>query len=135
MQVFLPYPSYKKSVKVLDPKRLGNQIYRECKTLINGKWKNHPVSKMWEGYKRELCKYALAGLEELKKRGRYYPHHVKFFTDKMKTFKDNGVPFWLGNRKYHASHRSNLLRKDKDWYSKFNWKEPDNLPYVWIIKK
>lgn len=34
---------------------------------------------------------------------------------------------------FHASHRSNLLRKDPVWYSQFNWTEPNNLPYVWPI--
>jgi len=41
-------------------------------------------------------------------------------------------PRWLGDEKLHASHRSNLLRKNPEWYSKFGWKEPNNLPYVWV---
>lgn len=36
MQVFLPYPDLRASVSCLDPKRLGNQVYREAKTLISG---------------------------------------------------------------------------------------------------
>ncbi|HEY5312264.1 MAG TPA: hypothetical protein VIK18_07080, partial [Pirellulales bacterium] len=42
-------------------------------------------------------------------------------------------PPWLGSRKFHASHRSNLLRKKPAWYAQFGWKEPDNLPYVWPV--
>jgi len=34
-------------------------------------------------------------------------------------------------KEIHASHRSNLLRKNFEFYSKFGWKEPDNLPYIW----
>lgn len=42
-------------------------------------------------------------------------------------------PKWLGNDKFHASHRSNLLRKKPEYYSSFGWKESDNLPYIWPI--
>jgi hypothetical protein len=37
----------------------------------------------------------------------------------------------LGDEAFHASHRSNLLRKDRDYYGAFGWTEPDDLPYVW----
>ena len=40
-------------------------------------------------------------------------------------------PSWLGNPDFHASHRSNLLRKDPEHYAQFGWTESDNLPYVW----
>lgn len=40
-------------------------------------------------------------------------------------------PWWLGDPGFHAGHRSNLLRKDPDHYSRFGWLEPDDLPYVW----
>ena len=41
-------------------------------------------------------------------------------------------PYWLGNSDFHASHRSNLLRKDPEHYSQFGWTESDDLPYVWV---
>jgi hypothetical protein len=43
-------------------------------------------------------------------------------------------PPWLGNESFHASHRSNLLRKDFDYYSQFKWTEPTTLPYIWPSK-
>ena len=135
MQTFLPYNTYAESARCLDPSRLGNQAYRECKTLVNGGWRNHPASKMWRGYERELCLYALACLTELMVRGRYYPTHIEFFKNKMKMFADRGKPAWLGDERLHASHRSNLLRKNKEYYSQFGWKEPDNLEYYWPIER
>jgi hypothetical protein len=42
-------------------------------------------------------------------------------------------PPWLGNDSLHASHRSNLLLKDYNYYSQFNWKEKPGSSYVWII--
>jgi len=133
MQIFLPYPDFKQSVQTLDPKRLGNQVYRECLTLIKGGWPNHPVSKMWRGFSHALALYAIAGLDELKSRGRDYPHHRDTFQYYLTLYPDTGMPPWLGNKNFHASHRSNLLRKDREWYSKFGWIESAELPYIWPI--
>lgn len=140
MQTFLPYPSFYESMKCLDLMRLGNQVYRECLTLIRGGWPNHPISKMWKGYEHALAKYALAGIEELLRRGRDYPHHRKTFEDYLQKFPDTGLPPWICNPELHSSHRSALLYKLPGWYNQFGWTEkpaiPDSdgrLPYVWII--
>lgn len=132
MQVFLPYASFEQSVACLDPSRLGNQIYREGLTLIRGGWVNHPAAKIWAPHKRALAKYCLDGLAELFTRGRDYPHWVEFFSQIYNNEPDTGLPKCVGNEAFHASHRSNLLRKDPVWYSKFGWTEPDNLPYLWV---
>jgi hypothetical protein len=42
-------------------------------------------------------------------------------------------PKWLGNADFHASHRSNLLRKEPSHYSQFHWVESPDLPYVWPV--
>lgn len=135
MQTFLPYPDYYQSMQCLDPKRLGNQVYREGLTLLRGKWPNHPASKMWRGCKVSLCDYLLAGLVVLCERGFNYPHHEEEIIRRRKFWFEyehgNLPPRWLGNDDFHAAHRSNLLRKNPDWYGQFNWTEPDNLPYIW----
>lgn len=137
MQTFLPYPDFRLSATVLDPARLGNQVYRECRTLILGGWKNHPASKMWRGYESALARYSLACLAELSRRGRRYPHHIRFF-EKFVT--DERIPDWLGNEEFHASHRAALLYKNFEWYKHFGWKESPaipnekgSLPYYWPI--
>lgn len=33
----------------------------------------------------------------------------------------------------HASHRSNLLRKEPEHYTQFGWTEPPDLAYVWPV--
>jgi hypothetical protein len=43
------------------------------------------------------------------------------------------IPSLLGYEPYHASHRSNLLRKDKVFYGKYGWKESNDLPYIWTV--
>jgi len=131
MQVFCPYNDVQKCVSALDPKRLGNQIYRECLTIIRGGWPNHPCSKIWANHKHALSQYALAGLDELKKRGRFYPHHIDTFQKYLESSPDTGFPSVWGFEPFHVAHRSNLLRKNFEWYSKFNWKESTDLNYIW----
>jgi hypothetical protein len=132
MQTFLPYPNFRKSLKALDSKRLGKQRVEAFQILniilnrTNTKgWRNHPAVKMWKGYANALKLYLNEAIEEWIKRG---------FNNTMKLEKIRGkikFPDWLGNKNFHASHRSNLLRKDKEHYSKFNWKENSTIDYVW----
>lgn len=131
MQTFLPYPDFRKSLECLDPRRLGNQVYRECKTLINGGWPHHPVAKMWRDYRWALAHYAVTGLNVLTSRGLYYPHHYEFFERIMQDETNHDIPWWLGWEPLHLSHRSNLIRKDPEWYGPmFPGVEP-SLPYVY----
>ena len=131
MQTFLPLPSYADSVRTIDPRRLGNQVYRECMTLIRGGWPNHPASKMWRGHTHHLALYALAGLHELAARGKRYPVIEQELLETLERFPNTGPPPWLGDPDFHAAHRSNLLRKNPVWYGQFGWTEPPDLPYVW----
>ena len=132
MQVFLPYEDFYKSLSCLDPKRLGNQVYRECKTLVNGGWKNHPVAKIWQDHTYQLCEYALTGLWVLRnERQKPYQQWEEWFTTKQQHLKDTGLPPLIGYQPFHDSHKSNLLRKNPEYYSQFNWHVPDNLPYIW----
>ena len=156
MQTFLPFPDYKKSMECLDKSRLGNQVWREGITLLRGGWKNHPACKMWKGHEYHLGCYLLAGLEVLQERNKkqYDEIYQKIINEMMK-YSNTGAPSWLGDEKFHASHRSNLLRKAKEaliksrnetrlkkqqkyldvynWYTKLGWKEADNLPYMWPV--
>jgi Pyrimidine dimer DNA glycosylase len=129
MQTFLPYPDFQASLECLDPKRLGNQVYREAKTLLGGGWPNHPASKMWRGYEDALAQYMLVGLRVLAKRGLRYPHHTEII--RKFDYNTTVMPPWLGNEEFHASHRSNLLRKNELFYRQWGWTEPIDLPYIW----
>ena len=132
MQTFLPLPSKGQSVRCLDSKRLGKQRVEAMQILkaLNGDysktgaWVNHPATKMWRGYESALTFYKDLCIEEWIRRGfKNTMPYKKEHTAKM--------PPWFGDSEFHASHRSNLIRKDAEFYSQFNWKEPDDLPYVW----
>ncbi len=130
MQTFLPYEDFKRSAEVLDDKRLGKQrveamqIYKAC-VLDDYGWKSHPAVKMWVGYEYALLEYMNVMIKTWIERGFNNTMGIARFDTKIV------MPKWLGDDDLHASHRSNLLRKDKDFYSKYNWSEPDDMPYYW----
>jgi len=139
MQTFLPYKDFRKTALCLDYKRLGKQrveawqIYQAL-TQENYGWKNHPIVKMWKGYEHCLLLYGWYICQEWRARGYKGQMWEKFITEMNLQYHDKEIvyPSWLGNKKLHSSHKSNLLRKDKKYYDKFGWKEPDDLPYIWI---
>lgn len=95
----------------------------------NGKprkgWVNHPAAVMWRNYLDALKWYHNLAIEEWVRRG---------YNNNMPMMKYNSMmefPHWLGDPGFHASHRSNLLRKDPVYYGQFGWIEPHDLPYIW----
>lgn len=137
MQTFLPYKNFQRTAQCLDDKRLFKQLV-EARQIINiittGKTKsgrkyrgfvNHPAKFMWEKYPDALKEYANEMLGEIRKRGK-----VK---TKMRLLKNKKTdyPKWLGNSKFHSSHRAALLKKDFKWYKQFAWKEKPRIDYIW----
>jgi len=130
VQTFLPYPDFKKTAECLDWRRLGKQRIEAMQILRalenhNYGWQNHPAVNMWRGFEAMLAVYHNTIIEEWISRG---------YRNSMKIIAPNSAaisPSWLGNSDFHASHRSNLLRKNPEHYAQFGWTESDNLPYVW----
>lgn len=141
MQTFLPYSDFRKSLSVLDYRRLGKQRVEasqiisvlEGRPTKSGKsykgWKNHPAVLMWKGYEDALKLYYNECVKEWVRRG---------YNNTMRLEDVQGtpeMPHWLGREDFHASHRSNLLRKDKDFYSRVFKEEEDDKPYIWVRGK
>ncbi len=145
MQTFLPFKEFHESAAVLDPKRLGNQFYREGMPLLRGKWAHHPASRMWLDYDCQyaLGVYLLALHDQLEERGFSYPHHVREIKRRIGPRKNKSMPPWLGDHTFHAIHRGVLLYKRPDWYEQFGWPEyaippdPDSgsFPYFWPVQQ
>lgn len=141
MQTFLPYSSFERSAECLDSKRLGKQrveAFTLLKVIVNPErkgWRNHPAFKIWEEHGIALVVYGMDMCTEWKRRG-YVDNLYYEFEYLAKDIKDRNIemPDIIGYEPYHASHRSNLLRKDPIYYGQFGWKEPSNLPYVWRIE-
>jgi hypothetical protein len=147
VQTFLPYERFEKSAEVMDDKRLNNQINETTvilRTLLKdyrpgGGWPNHPVTKMWEGHIGMLCIYQAAFCREYHRRQEQL--HTGWYTLwgmskvlRLQIKEQPGAyprPPWLGDERVHASHRSNLLRKDPEHYGQFGWAEDNNIPYFY----
>lgn len=128
MQTFLPLPSIKQTVRILDYRRLGkqrveaSQILRALRGESKG-WANHPAALMWKGHEAALEAYRDACIIEWVRRGYKSTMPLSGITGPL--------PCWFGDHAFHAAHRSNLLRKDPVFYGQYGWTEPLDLPYVW----
>jgi hypothetical protein len=101
----------------------ARQIYNAIRN--KGGWSNHPAIRMWAGYENALLEYSNVIIEEWIRRGFKNTMALVDICGEVKN------PPWLGDEVFHSAHRSNLLRKDFNYYSKFNWHEPLDLPYIW----
>jgi len=159
MNTFLPYSDYKESAQVLDYRRLGKQrveAYQILKvnslgpiTVKNGieiktPWYNHPAVMMWRGHEWALFDYTCAICLEWKRRGFFDSVY-----DKLDDLMDNfplcsnlklitgtqvNYPPWIGDEKFHSSHRASLLFKNPNWYGQFGWTEKPEINYIWPVR-
>jgi hypothetical protein len=138
MQIFLPYPDMKKSLQALDNKRLGKQrvetyqiisaITRRPKldgTPYKG-WLNHPCTVMWKNHVSALKLYMNISITEWIERGFKNTMGLEEINEEIV------LPPFIGNERFHSSHRANLLKKEPDFYSKYQWTENPQDPYVWL---
>jgi hypothetical protein len=140
MQTFLPYPSFADSARVLDVPRLGKQRV-ETLQLLRAQvvpeygWRNHPAAKMWKGYIPALVSYGLTITDAWTAAGHadtVRPQLLAFAPDVEGVAScDLDLPPWFGDEAFHLSHRSNLLRKNREFYEEIFGAIPDDLPYVW----
>lgn len=129
MQTFLPYKSTSKSAQCLDKKRVFKQAV-ECKQILctihaknlpcdwmetkswkSQKWKNHPAVKEWIPYENFLKDFYNECLS------RSLSLNIKTHLPFLKI---NHIekPWFIGNEIYHDSIKSQLLKKNFDFYSK-----------------
>jgi hypothetical protein len=142
MQIFLPYPDMKKSLQALDNKRLGKQRVETYQIIsaitqrpkLDGTpykgWLNHPCTVMWKGHLPALKMYLNYSITEWIARGFKNTMQLEDYVEDQVV-----LPPFFGNKKFHASHRSNLLKKEPEFYSKYGWTEDPSDPYVWTDKE
>lgn len=132
MQTFLPFANFAVSAMLLDQKRLGKQRL-ECRQILSaidhgGGWRHHPAVRMWRGHERALELYHDCCVREWIRRG-----YVNNMEQILPPLDEVVMPPWLGGEEFHASHRSQLMKKDWEWYGRFGWTELVGLDYVWPV--
>lgn len=145
MQTFLPEESFVFSAAKLDRLRLGNQRKEAAQILdiligntLHWKnpraWANHPAVRMWRGYEDALVVYIYAMCDEWRRRGNEDNIGEKVNQlHPVYEIQEHQFPPWLKEKQLYASHRSNLLRKNPEFYGKYGWSEPNDLPYYWPV--
>ena len=152
MQTFLPYRNTWRTARCLDNTRLGKQRV-ECKQILLtlgidvgehrgnplSRWRNHPAVRMWQGHELCLAEYAEIMCIEWRRRG-FNDSLLSQFQAVVGQLTEPSLftshaPNWIGYDRLHASHRSNLLRKDPQHYGQFGWQEPADMPYWWPVDK
>jgi len=136
MQTFLPYSNFEKTAQVLDDKRLNKQrieSYQILRAITDEEygWQSHPAVNMWRGNTQALLHYALVMCHEWDARGGKDNTrlHDRLLTE-FCTGEDFNYPWWLGEVKFHESHKANLYFKDPDHYGKF-FDFEEEMPYWW----
>ncbi|MFH8336401.1 MSMEG_6728 family protein [Streptomyces sp. AM6-12] len=148
MQTFLPDPDFRRSAQLLDLRRLGKQRVEALQVLrgltVPGYgWRRHPAVRMWSGYEEALVRYGLEVCRVWRELGHQdscaaslvagygavHPHTG--VRDQAALAAAGELPPWLGDRAFHRSHQSALVRKDRDTYGSAFPGVPDDLPYVW----
>jgi len=161
MQTFLPYANFHKSADVLDYRRHGKQRVEGRDTLVINtfvlygkriqvskkylqyllrRYKNHPAVLMWRGYEKALKFYINVCMMHWREKG--YINNMPFYNDAM-SVEEKDLPWWLGDREFHKSHKMNLLRKNYDYYKKYFRREVklynkriiNRYQYYWPVTK
>ncbi|MGW7286597.1 MSMEG_6728 family protein [Streptomyces sp. NPDC054847] len=149
MQTFLPFPDFLASAAALDLRRLGKQRVEALQVLrgltVPGYgWRRHPAVRMWAGYEEALVRYGLDICRVWTAEGRSDTCAVTLVHDlrvrhpevvavrsQRRLAADGDLPPWFGDRDFHRSHRSALVRKYPEFYRDRFPAVPDDLPYVW----
>lgn len=138
----MPEDTYLASARVLDTKRLGKQRVEAKQIFLSLTdpdygWKHHPAVKMWSGHEGSLLAYGMTMCREWVSRG-HDDTLLEYFHSEvlMSPYAENdSFPPWVGDRRFHQAHQSNLMRKDPEWYAQFYSHVPDDIPYFWPSKE
>lgn len=133
------------TARILDYKRLGKQRVEAAQiacTLLglvdSGAWVHHPAVLMWIGYEKYLVEvYLKEMMVEWVSRGYNNTKTFQQYKRLSKIVKKRKLilnqPPWFCLRLF-VSHKSNLIRKNKEYYGKIWPHIPDNLEYWWPTK-
>jgi hypothetical protein len=146
MQTFITDFNMKKNAENLDNKRLGKQRIEGLqiasilidKSNIKKGWRNHPAVKMWQGYEGFLLYFYLQWIfhEWIKKcfKNEKCAETYERLCNvcKYPGFENIKTPKWLDVH-FIESHRSNLIRKNPEFYKPLFPDTKEGLEYIWPV--
>lgn len=111
----------------------SKSTYEHIHNIIKTPWYNHPAVQMWKNYEHALAEYTDFICFEWVDRGFKDSCRAKI-NNYLTTLKSVTYPKWLGNEKFHSSHRAALLAKNFNYYKQFNWSVEPKIEYFWPSK-
>lgn len=141
MITYCPLPDFVESAAVMDRRRLRDQRLdtlqvARCLAGVPSSWRRHPTVAMWRGFPRALLRYQEANVARFQQTGNSDKSSgdlsvLRQTRDLLADFEDTGDPPWLGDKKFHRSHQSNLVRMMPDHYRRYFPDVKDNWKFVW----
>lgn len=148
MQTFITDFNLQKSAQNLDNKRLGKQRVEaiqiaQCLLIKETRWKNHPAVKMWRGYEYYLMYYIYITMYEWTSRGfkntKCYENwnilnetkNLKLLSS-MYSLPNLNKPIWI-TEDFIEAHRSNLIKKNPEYYKPLFPDTKEGLNYIWPV--
>ena len=153
MNTWLPYEDFEKSVECLTDNHLRMQVTDCAKILywrtgmpIDGRNASrqqmlHPCVVQWDGYLSYLLDYSLEAMTQAQERTYYGTkkeeinkrvEQILFIVPTVESRLDNSEkPHWLGDKDYHDSHKSNLMRVNSFYKEYWITEVNEGLEYVW----
>ena len=127
MMTFLPFADFAACAACLDMRRLQNQR-TEARFVLEwleqtGEYfdlSDYGAARMWLGFRDALVLYYNAMLSEYERRGKTNGPTLQPVAVTASAVE---MPPWMGDERFHSSHRAVLLQKDATHYCQFAWKE------------
>jgi len=157
MQIFIPFPSVRRSLRYLAryPRRLFAQLREGTHTLLAIRGtpvvRSHPqhtVTRSWKDNELFLryylcrCSDTIKARTHRKKDGK--PYDTSFFDARIKKELGGWVdqrpprsarPVWWGRKDIHDSYKAMLYRKNSDLYPNWQRHAEQYEDYVWPVEK
>jgi len=143
MQVFMSEYTFEESAKVLDNKRLVKQLLegRQILAALAGQtkgWRNHPATRMFEGYEPALFDYLYYVAKEMEQRGYKTENNwneiVRLALAHLIVDSDYQMPPWFVDRStLHSvvtTHRRSLYNKAPELYPQYEYEASIGADFV-----
>lgn len=135
MQTFMPFGTVTESAAVLDDVRLNKQRIeaKQIYQVLTGEtraWRHHPAVGMWRDRLSALADYGYLMCREWSSRGGRDDAGLGAWFDERRD-PEVSLPEWTGHPDVQLSHRSNLIRKDPEFYRPRFPGVAAGMPYLW----
>lgn len=124
-KLLIPYANFAVTAMVLSDRHLRENIretiwaHSSARGVLVG-WGRHPLVVEWAEHLDALLVLHDCCVRALYQRGRQSRSHLRL-GDEVPTLPGYSVPENIGNFRFHATQRSQLLFLDHEWYSQWGW--------------